>query len=171
MDKNINQPDFPHTGDAFEKFDKQRVFDGMTSFEIWEHGVLWADRTNPKSAERPAEAPAYSEMYVGGISELDKLKANYADALTELSKASKELQEARQQYNDLGVKFDKQLERWQIRDADELSKRKTLESELQEARALLHEIMLVTIDASLSDTEAIQKIQRLQDASTNLKDR
>lgn len=40
---------------AFEFFDRLDTFQGMSQFEVWEHGVLWADRTNKPDASLLAE--------------------------------------------------------------------------------------------------------------------
>jgi hypothetical protein len=155
MDKNINQPDFPHTGDAFERFDKQRVFDGMTSFEIWEHGVLWADRTNPKSSEQPAEAPASSGHTPGPM---------------KWGTENESLQHARAETKKWETKFNECFDLW-VKSSNEIE---SLSKELQEARALLKESLMEIQTgyglAGLTGPKADPKglVKRITD---NLKDR
>src|SRR6185436_9614460 len=52
-----------------------------------------------------------------------------------------EIEELREDYNNLGVKFDKELERWQERDMNELNKRKELESRNKELMEALKEVL------------------------------
>lgn len=49
-----------------------------------------------------------------------QISLKYAEKVEEKDKA----------YNELGVKFDKEVERWQERDADELEKRRMVEADL-----------------------------------------
>lgn len=66
--------------------------------------------------------------------QINKFNIGLADLVREKQALQAELSTLQKSYNDLGVKFDKELERWQERDADELNKRKILEAELTKAR-------------------------------------
>lgn len=75
----------------------------------------------------------------------------------EIEKLQAELSTLQKKYNDLGVKFDKELERWQERDADELNKRKALE-------ALTIEQRRERIEFSNKMLEEVEKGKKLFDA-------
>jgi septation ring formation regulator EzrA len=81
---------------------------------------------------------------------------------SELQSLKAENERLKEQYNDLGVKFDKETERWQERDSDELDKRKDLESQISLLRESLNgaksQLDKYDWDGGVSDTDTYEAI-------------
>lgn len=75
-------------------------------------------------------------MYPGG-DRLNHGRIAFAEGYSEGAyEYAEKLEEKDKAYNELGVKFDKEIERWQERDADELEKLLALQTELAQLKEI-----------------------------------